>query len=134
MRIAETQLVRAIHELAATKAAHVPELSQAVKRFLSRHRLTKRTGKLLRLLEAYEEDVAQTVTVQAKVAHQTSPALQQVIKQKAEVLFGTGEKKTNVTFHTDPTLLGGVRLETRDSAYDFSLKRSLKEIRKSFAK
>lgn len=134
MRIAEAQLARAIHELAISKTLSLPVLSQSVRQFLWRKRLTKRMGKFLRVLEAYEEEMAQLVTVKASTAHKLTAEAQHVIQQKAASLFGSETKTTHVTFHTDPTLLGGVRLETRDRCYDFSLKRSLDEVRKSFSK
>ncbi len=134
MRIAEAQLVRAIGELSHTKSMGTIELSKTVKKFLIRRRLTKRTRKILRALELYEDEEKGKVVVQATTARPLSPETKRVVEEKVVTLFGKGKEKTQVVFHEDKTIIGGVRLETRDSRYDFSLNRSLDELRKSLSK
>lgn len=134
MRIAEAQLVRAIGELSHTKSMGTAELSKAVKKFLIRRRLTKRTGKILRALELYEDEEKGQVVVQATTAHPLSPEAKRAVEEKVATLFGKEREKTQVVFHEDKAIIGGVKLETRDSRYDFSLGRSLDELRKSLSK
>ncbi len=134
MRIAEAQLVRAIYELAEAKTLSEKELSLAVKSFLARKRLAKRTGKVLRALEAEREERNNLVMVHATMAHALSREAEESIQAKAEELFGKEGRKTITTFHESPKLLGGVRLETQNTRYDFSLTRTLVELHKSFAK
>lgn len=132
--MAETQLVRAIGELSTEKQLHGKDLAKAVKSFLVRKRLTKRVGKIVRALATYEANVAQLIPVQATTAHHPTRGLQETIEAKAQELFGGKGEKTKVTFQEDKTLLGGVRLETRDTRYDFSLSRTLLDVRKSLVK
>ena len=99
-----------------------------------RRRLTKRTGKILRALELYEEEESGQVTVHATTAHTLTPQAKQAIEEKVETLLGKEGNKTRVIFHEDRKVLGGVKLETKNSRYDFSLKRSLDELRKSLSK
>lgn len=134
MRIAEAQLVRAIGELSQEKKIGEQTLLQSVKQFLMRKRLTKRIGKVVRALEAYEAETDHVVQVQATTAHALSHEAKKNIEVKAEELFGGKEKKTKVTFHEDKALIGGVRLETTNTRYDFSLSRTLLDLRKSFVK
>lgn len=134
MRIAEVQLARAIHELSLSKNLGGSELGKAVRSFLIRRRLTKRTGKILRALELYEEEESGKVTVHATTAHTLTPQAKHVIEEKVETLLGKESNKTRVIFHEDKKVLGGVKLETGNSRYDFSLSRSLDELRKSLSK
>ncbi len=134
MRIAEAQLVRAVGELEKAGTMSSRDLSQVVKQFLVRKRLLKRTGKIVRALERYEEETTGVVTVKATTAHPLSPATEELIKKKAETLLAPGKEKIKISFHEDRALLGGVRLETTDTRYDFSLKRAFKELRKSLCK
>ncbi len=133
MRIADTQLALALSELMGDKAFPVERLGQALRQFLVRKRLTKRTGKILRALEMETNRHASVVLVQATLAHRPTVALKETIKKKATELFGDNHTQTQVSFREDLSLLGGVRLETGSVRYDFSLHRSLTELRKSLS-
>ncbi len=133
MRIAETQLVRAVGELDTAGVMSPHDLAQAVKQFLMRKRLLKRTGKIVRALERYEEEAQGVVRVQATTAHPLSRETAEFIQKKAETLLAPGKEKVTLSYHEDKMLLGGVRLETADTRYDFSLQRALQELRKSLS-
>lgn len=133
MRIAETQLAWALSELTEDKAFSAESLGQALRQFLVRKRLTKRTRKILRAFETETNKRAGVVLVQATLAHLPTAAVKEVIEKKAAELFGDQHTQTKLSFHTDPHLLGGVRLETASVRYDFSLNRSLTELRKSLS-
>ncbi len=134
MRIAEAQLVRAIHELSLEKGLGAGELGKALKNFLIRKRLTKRAGKVLRMLESYEDEQEGRVTVQATTAYVPTIETKHAIEKQVSALFGKEGEKAKIVFHEDREILGGVRLETGNSRYDFSLSRLLNELRKSFSK
>lgn len=131
--MAEAQLVRAITELSTEKQWGEKALVQVVKQFLMHTHLKKRTGKIVRALERYEEKQSGRVTVHVTSARPLSESLKGIIEKKTEKLFGPGKEKTKVKFHEDSELLGGVRLETMDTQYDFSLKRALNQLGKSLA-
>lgn len=131
--MAEAQLVRAIGELETGKQMSARELAQAVKAFLTRKRLLRRTGKIMRALDRYEAAQAGIVLVTVTSAHSLGESTKEVIKKKAEALLAPGRDKVKLDFEEDPKLLGGVRLETTDTRYDFSLKRALNQLGKSLA-
>lgn len=133
MRIAETQLVRAVEQL-REEGMTPHELSRALMRFLQRKHLMKRSTKILRSLETYTLEQAGRVMVDATIAHAPSDTIKQQVEEKAEALFGGKGKKVKVTFHQNPQLIGGVRLETTTTRYDFSLRRTIIDLHKSLVK
>ncbi|TXG77279.1 hypothetical protein E6Q11_02990 [Candidatus Dojkabacteria bacterium] len=133
MRIAETQLVRAVAEL-REKGQTSSELSRALMLFLQRKRLMKHAAKILRSLEEYTAQQAGLVRVEATSARPLSEAVKHQVQKKAEELFGGKDTKTAVHFREDPQLLGGVKLETNTTRYDFSLGRTLLDLHKSLVK
>lgn len=133
MRIADTQLALALSELMGDKAFPVERFGQVLRQFLVRKRLTKRTGKILRALETETDKRAGIVLVQATLTHPPTDSVKEMIQRKATELFGDNHTQTQVSFREDPSLLGGVRLETGSVRYDFSLHRSLTELRKSLS-
>ena len=133
MRIAEAQFVRAVSELEEAQVLSPRQLAQAVKQFLARKRLLRRSGKIMRALEQYEEGQSGVVTVQVTSHQALSESTKEVVRKKAEALFAPGKDQVKLVFHEDPKLLGGVRLETLNTRYDFSLTRTLQELRKSLS-
>lgn len=96
---------------------------------LRRKRLLRAAPKVLRALHTLRAKQDRRIEVTATVARTLSPRATQLVEAKAQELFGDDQSSVTVTFHTDALLFGGVRLATQDAQYDFSLGRTLHELR-----
>lgn len=134
MRIAEAQLARAIGMLEEAGAMSGAELAQAIRQFMTRKRLLKRSTKMARAMEVYEQARTRVVPVRVTVSHAFPVELKHTLEEQAQALLGSEREKVAVTFYEDKSLLGGVKFETDDTRYDFSLARSLHQLRKSLCK
>ncbi|MFZ1655021.1 MAG: F0F1 ATP synthase subunit delta [Candidatus Moraniibacteriota bacterium] len=130
MRIVDAQLARAVGELHAEGQLNENELISAFVQFLRRKRLTRRTGKISRALEAYVTTVSGTERVIATTSRPLDPTWQGHITAAAARLLGKPDEKVALEFREDATLIGGLRLETVDTRYDCSVARALRELHK----
>ncbi len=131
MRIAEAQLVRAAGELAKEGKIGGADLIRSVTSFLKRKRLTRRIGKIERALDQYIEQESNTVKATVITARTLSEAERTTVALEAATLLGKQEKKITLDFREDPSLIGGIRIETADTRYDRSVSRALRELHKS---
>ena len=131
MGIAEAQLVRAVGELQKEGKFSDKELRAALGKFIRRRRLSRRTGKISRALDAYTEAESGVLSVVATSAHPLTETEQKFVILKAAGLLGKPGSEVNVIFSEDPALVGGIRLETTDTRYDATITRAIKELRKS---
>lgn len=131
MRIAEAQLVRAAGELQKEGVVAGPGLASAFGRFLRRKRLGRRAGKILRALDVYVESVSGVIAVTATSARPLSLEERKQIEASAAVLLGKDGQKVRIEFCEDPAVIGGLRLETRDTRYDSTVARGLRELHTS---
>ena len=131
MRIAEAQLVRAAGELSKEGVLKTSEIAEAVMRLLKRKRMSRRIGKVERALDVYTEKMSETLAVLVTSARPLEPGEQAEIEKKATTLLGKSDWKAALEFKVDPSLIGGLRIETRDTRYDQSIFRALRELHKS---
>lgn len=131
MRIAEAQLVRAAGELQKEGKLVGAELASAFAKLIRRRKLSRRTGKISRALDAYVEAESGIIAVIATTAQALSEADRKRVTEAAGRLLGKSRSKVSIEFREDTALLGGIRLETADICYDASVARALKELRKS---
>jgi F0F1-type ATP synthase delta subunit len=131
MRIVDTQLARAVLELNAEGRLSGGDLALALSRFLRRHHLERRAGKISRTLEAYAEFISGIRSATVTTAHPLDDAGQEQMSRMAARLLGKPGSIINPTFREDPKLIGGFRIETDDTCYDSSVARGLKELHKS---
>lgn len=131
MRIAEAQLVRAAGELQKEGVVAGPGLARAFGRFLRRKRLGRRAGKILRALDAYIEAESGVIAVTATSARPLSLDERKQIENSAAALLGKAGSQVAIEFREDPTVIGGLRLETSDMRYDSTVARGLRELRTS---
>lgn len=131
MRIAEAQLVRAAGELQKEGVVAGAGLADAFGRFLRRKRLGRRAGKILRALDAYVEIESGVIAVTATSARPLSPAERTRVETSAAALLGQAGRQVAIEFREDPSVIGGVRLETSDTRYDSTVARGLRELHTS---
>ncbi len=131
MRIAEAQLVRAAGELHKAGVVAGVDLASAFGQFLRRKRLGRRSGKILRALDAYVESESGVIAVLATSARPLSPAEQKQVETSAASLLGKPGRQVAIEFCEDPSVIGGLRLETSDVRYDSTIARGLRELHKS---
>lgn len=131
MRIAEAQLVRAAGELQKEGVVAGLSLASAFGRFLRRKRLGRRAGKILRALDAYVESESGIIAVTATSARPLSLAERKQVEASAAALLGKAGHQVAIEFREDPTVIGGLRLETSDTRYDSTVARGLRELHTS---
>jgi len=131
MRIAEAQLVRAAGELAQEGVLKGSEIADSIVRLLKRKRLGRRLGKVERALDRYSEEKSQELAVLVTSTRALEPAERSKIEAQATALLGKSEWKAVLEFRVDPSLIGGIRIETADTRYDGSVSRTLRELHKS---
>lgn len=110
--------------------AEASELAKNLVAFLRRKRslglLASVESSLERLLN--EREGKKKVTIVS--AQQLDGAMRSALVEKAQQFFGQDGKKVESIFQEDPQLIGGVRMFTEDTQYDFSLSRVLKELKR----
>ena len=131
MRIAEAQLVRAAGELVKEGQLKSGEMAASIIRLLKRKRLGRRLGKVERALTAYAEQESKTLSVLVTSTRVLEGAERKEIAKKAAVLLGKSDWEAVLEFCEDPSLIGGIRIETADTRYDQSVSRVLQELHKS---
>lgn len=131
MRIAEAQLVRAAGELQKEGVVVGADLALAFGRFLRRKRLGRRAGKILRALDSYVEGASGIMAVTVTSARPLSDAERNQIEVSAAKLLGKDGCRVVIEFREDPTVIGGIRLETSDTRYDSTVARGLRELHTS---
>ncbi len=131
MRIVDAQLARAVSELSIEGGFQGRELAAALVWFLRRQRLTRRAGKISRAIETYSETVSGTQRAVASTAYPLDTDARQRISEAAPGLLGRPSGSVAIEFREDPTIIGGLRLETVDMRYDSSVARALRELHKS---
>ncbi len=131
MRIAEAQLVRAAGELQKEGVVVGADLALAFGRFLRRKRLGRRAGKILRALDSYVEGASGIMAVTVTSARPLSDAERNQIEASAAKLLGKDGCRVVIAFCEDPTVIGGIRLETSDTRYDSTVARGLRELHTS---
>lgn len=128
MRIVEAQLVRAVDELQKEGVITGATLARALGQFIRQHQLGRRAGKILRALDTYGQTESDVTVITATSARILSSMEQKRIEVSAARLLGKEECQVAIEFHVDPTVIGGVRLETSDTRYDATVARNLREL------
>lgn len=131
MRIAEAQLVRAAGELQKEGVVSGPALAGAFGRFLRRKRLVRRSGRIVRALDAYAETESGIVAVTATSARPLSESEQKRVETTAAELLGKSGQRVAIEFREDSAVIGGLRLETSDTRYDSTIARGLRKLHTS---
>lgn len=131
MRIAEAQLVRAAGELAQAGSLKGGEIAQSIMQLLRRKRMNRRLGKVERALARYVEQESRTLSVLVTSARALETTERAEIEKQATTLLGKSDWQATFEFREDPSLIGGIRIETADMRYDQSVSRALRELHKS---
>jgi F0F1-type ATP synthase delta subunit len=129
MRLLPNKIASAVLSL-EQGGVEASELAKNLVAFLRRKRslglLTSVESSLEKLLD--EREGRKRVTVVS--AQQLDGAMRSALAEKAQQLFGYDGKKVESLFQEDPKLIGGVKMFTEDTQYDFSLTRILKELKR----
>lgn len=129
MRLLPNKIASAVLSL-EQGGVEASELAKNLVAFLRRKRslglLTSVESSLEKLLD--EREGRKRVTVVS--AQQLDGAMRSALAEKAQQLFGHDGKKVESLFQEDPKLIGGVKMFTEDTQYDFSLTRILKELKR----
>lgn len=129
MRLLPTKIAEAVLDL-DRDGLKGSDLAKSLTDFLRRKRSLKLLSPTIRALERALGEREGRVTVQVTSAQALDRELQVLVRNKAQTLFGQDGKQVEAFFHEDRSLLGGVRLATEDTQYDFSLNRTLKELKR----
>lgn len=129
MRFVPTKIAEALLELEAEHTLSTRDTRASLMAWLRRKRLLRALPQVVVALEQLTEKRDRTIWVTATVAHTPESNLKHRIESEVQQLFGKGDVKTQVAFTEDSTLIGGVRLSTNDTQYDFSLRRRLQALR-----
>lgn len=131
MRIPEAQLAKAVGELQKEGGIPARDLAQAFGSFLRRKRFARRAGKIARALDAYVENESKVVRASVTSARPLSPLERVQIEAAAATLLGKPNQAVALEFYEDPSVIGGIRLETADTRYDSTVARAVRELHKS---
>ncbi len=129
MRLLPTKIAAAVLALEA-EGVGAGDLTKNLVAFLRRKRSLRLLVPTKRSLERLIDEQEGKRRVTAIVPQQLEKTIQDMIRGKAQSLFGGAGKEVELTFQEDPQLIGGIRILTEDTQYDFSLSRSLKELKR----
>ncbi|MCW1888129.1 MAG: F0F1 ATP synthase subunit delta [Candidatus Moranbacteria bacterium] len=124
MRLSVEQYAEALHEL--TQTSDVEKVLVNFKAFLKRRGEEGRLGAILKILLQKEETKENILSLTVTTRYEASQEMQSSIEKKAEELFPG--KKLSLLYRVDEKVLGGFRLQGRDTVYDSTLSQSLKKI------
>ena len=124
MRLSVEQYAEALHEL--TKAGDAEKMLTNFKAFLKRRGEMGRLGDILQALLRKEEMKENILPLTVITRYEAPKEVQVSIEGKAKELFPG--KKLELTYAVDTKVLGGFRLQGRDTVYDNTISQSLKKI------
>lgn len=124
MRLSVEQYAEALHEL--TQTSDVDKVLANFKAFLKRRGEEGRLGAILKILLHKEEVRENILSLAVTTRYEASQEMRSSIEKKAKELFPG--KKLSLIYRVDERVLGGFRLQGRDTVYDSTLSQSLKKI------
>lgn len=129
MRLLPNKIASAVLSL-EQGGAEASELAKNLVAFLRRKRSLGLLTSVERSLEKLVDEREGRTKVVVVVAQSLDETMQNLLKEKVQQLFGQDGKKVESIFQEDPKLIGGVKIFTEDTQYDFSLGRVLKELKR----
>lgn len=129
MRLLPKKIASAVLSL-EQGGAEASELAKNLVAFLRRKRSLRLLTSVERSLEKLVDEREGRTKVVVVAAQPLDGTMQNLLKEKVQQLFGQDGKKVESIFQEDQKLIGGVRIFTEDTQYDFSLSRVLKELKR----
>lgn len=131
MRFSHAQLAEAILQLSREAQTLSSDVARGVLAFVRRRHLTNRLGRMLSAFEQASEQETKHLSISVTSARTLEASEQKAVLASVQHIFPA--QHPDLEFHVDPSLLGGLRIETADTRYDGSLARSLSVLAQSLS-
>jgi F0F1-type ATP synthase delta subunit len=133
MRPTISQYARSLEELSRdTTGEAVAVIAKNFLGFLKRRGEEKKLSAILKQLEKIEAEKEGKIAVMAVLAHAVDEATKKKLALQAEKLFP--EKKTELSYTIDTSVIGGAMFRTDEILYDATLANELSVLKKSLLK
>ncbi len=129
MRPTVSQYAQALDELSSAALSEADALGKNFVNFLKRRGETDKIGAVLASLERLEQERRGEVAVSVHSAHALNQEMEAVVLKKIATLFPG--KKAILSYEVDPTVIGGIRLRSKELLYDATIAQELLSLKKA---
>jgi F0F1-type ATP synthase delta subunit len=123
MRLSVEQYAEAVREILQEK--DVTETLSNLEQYLTRKGEKKRFGEILQAVIRKEESLENIETLTIFTKYPVESEERQTLEKKIKDLYP--DKKLDLTYSLDQTLIGGFRVQGRDTVYDHTLAQALNQ-------
>lgn len=132
MRPTVSQYAEVLEELSHASGAEVKEVVKNFLGFLKRRGETRKLASIVRRLEERAQEKSGELSVTAVTAHPASPETKTLLAEVAGKVFP--QKKIDLIYQTDASVIGGVLLRTREALFDATLATRAKALKQALRK
>lgn len=132
MRPTVSQYAEVLEELSSDSGADAQEVAKNFLGFLKRRGETKKLASIVRRLEERAQEKSGELSVTAVTAHPVSAETKALLAEAAGKVFP--EKKIDLLYQTDESVIGGVLLRTREALFDATLATRAKALKQALRK